>query len=395
MRKPTSSSLTTLAAAAAIVLFAGAAESQQFQAEAGPYRLSTVADGLEQPWSMAWLPNGDMLITEKAGRLRIVRNGRLDPDPVSGTPEVHYRGQAGLMDVVLHPEFDTNRLIYLSYSKPHADGNRSTTAVARGRLDGQRLSDLRDIFVAEAWSETNGHYGSRLVFDKDGYLFVTVGDRQADPNLLTDHPAQDLSNHQGTVNRLLDDGGVPSDNPFVGHPDAQPSIWSYGHRSLQGLAIHPVSGDLWETEHGPRGGDELNVILPGRNYGWPVIGYGVNYGGDNLHLGREMEGMEQPAQFFTPSIGTSGLMIYDGDRFPEWQGSAFMGGMAHPSVARLPLVGEDLRQVGRLERPPLLTGFARIRDIRQGPDGFIYLALDERGGDGLSRVMRMEPGDTN
>ncbi|MEX2582808.1 MAG: PQQ-dependent sugar dehydrogenase [Gemmatimonadota bacterium] len=366
-----------------------------YDSEQGPYRVVTVLDNLQEPWSMAFLPDGDMLVTEQPGRLRLVRDGVLVPTPISGVPEVRYQGQGGLLDVVLHPQFESNRLIYLSFSKPNADGSQGTTAVARARFEGDRLTGVEEIFEAEAWSTTGGHYGSRLLFDEDGYLFITVGDRQASPALGADHPAQDLSNHQGTVNRIHDDGRIPADNPFVNTAGAQPSIWSYGHRSPQGLALNPATGDLWQSEHGPQGGDELNLIRPGENYGWPVIGYGVNYGGAPLHAARERAGMQQPVQHFTPSIATSGLLVYTGDRFPDWQGSVFMGGMAYPQVARLPLVGEDARQVGRMERPPLLTGFARIRDIRQGPDGYVYLALDERNESGMSRIVRLEPAESN
>jgi len=359
----------------------------------GAYRLVTVVDGLQDPWSIAWLPDGAMLVTERPGRLRIIRDGTLNPEPVAGVPEVRYMGQGGLLDVAVHPEFASNRLVYLSFSKSSSDGTLGTTAVVRGRLEGHELRNVEEIFEAEAWGERDGHFGSRLAFDEDGYLFVTIGDRQ---NLTSGdfsaHPAQDLANHIGTIVRLHDDGSVPSDNPFVGRDDALPEIWSYGHRSPQGLAFDPRSGALWQTEHGPQGGDELNLILPGRNYGWPVIGYGVNYGGAPLHESTHREGMEQPAQFWTPSIATSGLAIYTGDVFPEWQGSAFVGGLAGQQVARVPLVadGEDLR-VGRLERPALMMGFGRVRDIRQGPDGYIYVAIDDRSGGGTTPIIRIEP----
>jgi len=372
------------------------AQAPIYDSERGPYRVATFLEGLQEPWSMAFLPDGDMLVTEQPGRLRIVRNGRLLPDPVPGVPNVRYQGQGGLLDVVPHPDFASNRLIYLSYSKPNEDGSQGTTAVVRGRFENDQLLDVEEIFEAKAWSNTGGHYGSRLVFDSDGYLFITVGDRQAPPALGEDHPAQDLSNHQGTINRIHDDGRIPEDNPFVGQPGAEPSIWSYGHRSPQGLALNPLTGDLFESEHGPQGGDEVNLILPGRNYGWPVIGYGVNYGGEPLHASREREGMEQPVQHFTPSIAPSGLMVYTGDVFPEWQSSIFVGGMANPQIARLPLLeGANGLIVGRMERPPLLLGFARVRDIRQGPDGYIYVALDEQNESGLSRIVRLEPVEEN
>jgi glucose/arabinose dehydrogenase len=248
---------------------------------------------------------------------------------------------------------------------------------------------VQDIFVAEAWSRGGNHFGSRIAFDSDGYLFVTVGDRGASPEPATvhSHPAQDLSNHQGTVNRLHDDGRIPADNPFVGRSDAQPSIWSYGHRNLQGLAYDATTGYLWENEHGPQGGDELNLIRRGGNYGWPVIGYGLQYGGSVIHQSTSSEGMQQPAHYWVPSIATSGLMIYRGDRFPAWRGSAFSGGLAGEQIARVTLNGERATGV-----EVLMRGVGRVRDIREGPDGFIYVALDHRGG-GPTAVLRLEPVD--
>jgi glucose/arabinose dehydrogenase len=365
-----------------------------FQAERGPYRVVTVVENLQDPWSMAFLPGGDMLVTERPGRLRIVRNGALQPEPIAGTPRVRTAGQGGLLEVALHPAFGSNQLVYMSYSKPNADGSQGTTAVGRGRLEGNRLVDFREIFEAKVWSEGGGHYGSRLAFDDRGHLFVSLGDRQVDPLSVpvTEHPAQDLSTHHGTIVRLHDDGRVPSDNPFVGRAGALPEIWSYGHRNVQGLAIDRQTGDVWATEHGPQGGDELNLIGPGRNYGWPVIGYGVQYGGVGFHMGRQREGMEQPVQHWTPSIAPSGLMIYTGDRFPEWRGNLFVGGLDGRVIARVALQrGERGYQVDRLERPGLIPGFGRVRDIRQGPDGYIYVAIDDRRGGGRTPIVRLEP----
>ena len=350
------------------------------------FRVVTVAEDLQNPWSMAFLPNGDMLVTERSGRLRIIRDGVLQPDPIPGVPEVRARGQGGLLDVVLHPDFEQNRLIYLTFSKPDADAGEGTTALVRGRFDGERLTDVEELFEAKAWSERGAHFGSRIAFDRDGYLFITVGDRGAspDPATVNSHPAQDLSNHQGTVIRLHDDGRVPDDNPFVGRPGALPEIWSYGHRNLQGLAIHPETGDLWEIEHGPQGGDELNVVHAGRNYGWPVIGYGLQYGGSVIHASTHHEGMEQPRHYWVPSIATSGLMIYTGDAFPGWRGSVFVGGLRGQQLARLTLDGQ--RVTGE---ETVLEGMGRIRDIRQGPDGHIYLAIDA---DGVATpIVRLEP----
>lgn len=348
-----------------------------------PYRVTTFVEGLNNPWSMAFLPGGDMLVTERPGRLRIVRAGKLLPDPVPGTPTVFARGQGGLLDIALHPDFATNRLIYLSYAKPTADSNGSTTAVARARFENDRLSDMQDIFVAD--SKGRGHYGSRLAFDRAGFLYITVGDRQAPASGdLASHPAQDRSNHHGTINRIHDDGRVPADNPFVGQAGIRPEIWSYGHRNPQGMMIHPETGELWATEHGPQGGDELNWIRKGLNYGWPVIGRGVNYGaGAPIHSTILMEGMEQPVHFWVPSIATTAVMVYTGDRFPGWQGSFFVGGTVGQQLARLTV--DDHKATNQ---ETLVRGQGRIRDVKQGPDGYIYLAIDAPG---PSAILRLEP----
>ncbi len=353
------------------------------------YQIETIADGLEHPWSIAFLPRGDMLVTEKPGRLRIVRDGTLLPDAVTGIPAVESRGQGGLLDVVPHPDFESNRLLYLSYSKPDDDENsRGTTAVIRGHYENGRLTNVEEIFLAE--SVGRGHYGSRLAFDADGYLFITVGDRQAPSRGdLEAHPAQDITNHHGTVSRIHDDGRVPSDNPFVDVPGAKPEIWSYGHRNPQGLVIHPETGDVWVTEHGPQGGDELNRLQPGLNYGWPVVGYGVNYGsGLAIHEGTRRDGMESPTHFWIPSIATSGLMIYTGDRFPMWRGDVFVGGMRGEQIARLTLDGQEVTR-----EETLVQGVGRVRDVRQGPDGLIYIAIDGDG-DERTAVIRLSPVET-
>ena len=348
------------------------------------YRVVTVANGLENPWSVAFLPEGDLLVTERPGRLRIIRQGKLLMAPVPGVPEVFAEGQGGLFDVLPHPEFASNRLLYLSYAKPNAEG--STTMVVRAKFENDRLTGVEDIFEAE--SQGRGHYGGRLAFDRDGYLFITVGERMAPSSGdLEAHPAQDLSNHHGTTIRIYDDGRVPTDNPFVDRAGVLPEIWSYGHRNPQGLAIHPETGDVWINEHGPQGGDELNRILPGANYGWPVVGYGVNYrSGLAIHEGTYREGMEPPVHFWVPSIATSGLLIYTGDRFPAWRGNFFVGGMAGEQLARL-TPSTDAPTIETEET--LVHGMGRIRDVRQGPEGYIYLAIDNRAGAG--DVVRLEP----
>ena len=355
------------------------------------YRVVTVAENLVQPWSMAWLPGGDMLITEKPGRLRIVRDGQLLARAVQGVPKVFYDGQGGLFDVLPHPNFNANRWVYLSYAK--ATANSSTTAIARGRWENDQLTNVVDIFEVQATGF--GHYGGKIVFDNAGYLFLTLGDRMAPPvgneAALRAHPAQDRSNHQGVVVRLNADGSVPSDNPYVGQSGILPEIWSYGHRSPQGLAIHPETGDLWESEHGPQGGDEINRIEAGNNYGWPVVGRGVNYGafGRPIHIGISEEGMVSPVQFWVPSIATSGLMVYSGDKFPMWYGNIFSGSLAGTQLARLQL-NDDYRSVEVEET--LVHDLGRIRDVRQGLDGYIYLAISDRDGKPTS-VVRLEPAD--
>jgi aldose sugar dehydrogenase len=350
------------------------------------YRVVTVVDALVQPWSIAFLPGGDMLITERPGRLRIVRNGKLLPQPVEGVPKVFHSGQGGLLEVAPHPSFASNRMLYLSYSKP-GDGMESTTALIRGRFENDRLTGVEQLF--ESVSKGRGHYGGKIAFDRNGFLFLTLGDRQVPPEgNLEAHPAQDLSNHHGKIVRLHDDGRVPADNPFVGRAGAKPEIWSYGHRNVQGIVIHPETGDVWTTEHGPQGGDELNRPQPGRNHGWPVVGFGVNYNtGLAIHSGTHRQGMEQPVHIWVPSIGISGAMVYTGDRFPQWKGSLFVGGMAGQRLARLTVQGQRV-----VSEEALVPQMGRMRDVRQGPDGFIYLVTDDRDGK-PTPIYRLEPVD--
>jgi glucose/arabinose dehydrogenase len=290
-----------------------------FETLAGRISVTPVVRGLANPWSIAFLPNGDMLVTERAGRLRVVRNGSLDPQPIGGVPQVLAQGQGGLLEVAIHPRFAENRFVYLTYSKT-GDGGLNTTALARGRLDGNTLADVKDIFVADAWSMGPIHFGSRLAWGRDGTLFMTVGERN-DRNR-----AQDTTHHAGKVLRLRDDGTVPPDNPYVGRQGFRPEIYSYGHRNMQGLTVHPETGQLWETEHGPQGGDELNIIQPGKNYGWPVATYGREYTGGFISAPAR-EGIEAPVTVWVPSIALSGMVFYTGDRFPQWKGNLFVGGL--------------------------------------------------------------------
>lgn len=356
-----------------------------FRSALHDYRVVTVADGLIQPWSIAFLPGGDALITERPGRLRVLRQGKLLPEAVEGVPKVFHSSQGGLLEVMPHPSFASNRFLYLSFSKPGPTDAQATTTLVRGRFDGTRLTDVQQLF--EAVTQGRNHFGGKIAFDRNGFLFLTLGDRQVAPEGKLDaHPAQDLSNHHGKIVRLHDDGRVPSDNPFSSRAGARPEIWSYGHRNVQGLAIHPETGDVWTNEHGPQGGDELNRVEPGRNYGWPVIGYGVNYNsGLAIHAGTMREGMEQPTHVWVPSIGTSGLMIYTGNRFPQWRGNLFVGGMARHRVARLTLDGRRITS-----EETLVPQMGRIRDVRQGPDGDIYLVTDNRDGK-PTPILKMEP----
>lgn len=383
MHRPSTTTALLLAGSAAVL----EAQSAPVRTIYHDYRITTVAEGLINPWSMAWLPNGDMLVTERPGRLRILRKGKLLPNAVEGTPTVFARGQGGLLDVVLHPNFATNKFIYLTYAKPlGGDSMAATTAIARGTWENDRLTNVKDIFVATT-KGAPGHFGSRLAFDKAGTMFVSVGERMVPPQgNLEAHPAQDLTNHHGKILRLNDDGTPAPGNPFATRDGAKPEIFSYGHRNPQGLIVHPVTGDIWATEHGPQGGDELNLIKAGSNYGWPVIGFGVNYRtGAIIHAATMREGMQQPVHVWVPSIGTSGLMYYTGKAFPAWQGSLFAGGLSGEQVARLTLDGQkaELAEIVVRRR-------GRIRDVRQGPDGFIYLAIDDNQGK-PTPLLRLEP----
>jgi len=370
----------------ALALPLGAQDTTLHSAE-HDYRIVTVATGLENPWSLAVLPSGDLLVTERPGRLRIIRKGVLLPEPVAGVPTVRAPGQGGLLDVVLHPQFATNRYVYLSYAKPNAEGTQGTTAVMRAKFVNDRLVEPQEIIETKVWSQGRGHHGSRLAFDANGFLFITVGDRQVPSSgNLEQHPSQLLASHHGKVLRLHDDGRVPADNPFVGREGALPEIWSYGHRNSQGMAVQPGTNVLWAVEHGPQGGDELNIIEAGKNYGWPVIGFGVNYGsGTTIHSGTTRAGMEQPVNVWVPSIATSGMLFYTGDKFPGWRNSLFVGGMVGERLARLTLDGKRV-----VSQELLAQRIGRVRDVRQGLDGFIYLVIDNATPTAKS-VVRLEP----
>jgi glucose/arabinose dehydrogenase len=365
---------------------------QTFFSGETPIRVVPVARGLSHPWSLAFLPGGpstplgtsDMLVTERDGRLRVIRNGVLDPVPVAGVPAVFARVLGGLLDVALHPAFAQNRIVYLSYSKA-GENNLSTTALARGRFDGTSLSDVKEIFVANTWSKSNTNYGGRIAFDRAGFLYLTIGERQEQQR------AQDTRDHGGKVIRLREDGSVPPDNPFVGRAGYQPEIYTLGHRNPQGLAMNPATGAIWENEHGPLGGDELNVLQPGRNYGWPFFTFGTDYDGSKVSSASAAGDFEAPFAYWVPSIAISGLTFYTGDRFPQWKGNVFVGAMfAGRSRGTGHIQRIVINEAGRpINREPLLTELRqRIRDVRQGPDGLLYLLTDEDNG----MVLRVEPG---
>ena len=352
------------------------AEAKTFETLTQPIRVVPVVSGLANPWSLAFLPNGDMLVTERPGRLRIVRNGTLDAAPIAGVPDVVGGGQGGLLEVAPHPKFADNGFLYFTYSKKGERGN--TTALARAKFDGKTLTDLKDLFVAEAWSTGGAHFGSKLAFARDGTVFMTVGERNDRKR------AQDTTNHAGKVLRLNDDGTVPKDNPFVGKTGVLPEIYSYGHRNMQGLAVHPDTGAIWETEHGPQGGDELNIVQPGKNYGWPIATFGREYSGEVITDRPFRDDVEPPVTIWVPSLGLSGLAFYTGDKFPAWKGNLFAGGLSGLSVQRI--VFTERGPIGR--ETLILELKQRVRDLRQGNDGFLYVVTDANPGG----VLRIEPG---
>lgn len=339
--------------------------------ETGHIQIKTIAEGLENVWGMAFLPDGSMLVTERAGRMRIVSAEGKVGEPLRGLPPIVAKGQGGLLDVVLAPDFASSKKIYFSYAEP-GEGNLAalnSTAVSFATLNGNKLENLTRVFSQQPKINSNHHFGSRLVWAPDGTLFITLGDRYSEKER-----AQTLDNHLGKVVRIHADGSVPKDNPFVNTAGALPEIWSYGHRNMQGAAIHPVSSTLWTGEHGPQGGDELNIDQAAKNYGWPVITYGENYGGGKIGEGTHKTGMEQPVYKWVPSIATAGFMFYTGDKFPQWQNNILLASLKEKTLVRLVLDGDQIIKEERLLKTELGQ---RLRSVVQGPDGLIYLATDE------------------
>ena len=379
MRDIRTRSTTIACAAGVLALGASSAHAQPTASTTGNIVVETVAKGLDHPWALAFLPDGRMLVTERPGSLRIVsRDGKLSP-ALAGVPKVFASGQGGLHDVIIDRDFGRNQTIYFCYAEPVGAGAR--TALARARLVGEgapRLEDVAVIFHQDGPLSSGNHFGCRIVQTPDDNLFLSMGD-----HFTARDQAQNLGNHIGKIIRIRPDGSVPPDNPFVGRAGAKPEIWSYGHRNAQGLAVNPASGKLWEHEHGPRGGDEINIVEKGKNYGWPVIGFGIDYSGTKIHDSTRKDGMEQPIRYWVPSIAPSGMAFYTGDLLPAWRGNLFVGALAAQLLVRLELDGDKVVKEERLLRDVR----ERIRDVRQGPDGALWLVTDS----GSGRILRVTP----
>ena len=353
------------------------AQGLSFRADAVTFQVEVVIDGLEHPWGMVFISEDDLLITERTGNLRMVQDWQLLDQAISGLPRINEVGQGGLLGITLHPDFAVNRLVYLSYTGQ--EGRVNGTEVLRGKLRETRLEDIEVIFRALPKQRGGYHFGSRLAFADDGSLFISLGDRGANPGLGRNHPAQHLNNHLGSLIRVNEDGTVPADN-------AKPEIYTYGNRNMQGMAIHPGSREIWTHEHGPQGGDEINIMKPGINYGWPVITYGANYGtGTKIGEGTHRPDMQQPIHKWVPSIAPSGMMFYSGDKFPAWQGDLFVGSLKFGQLVRLEVTDDSVSKEERL----LNFEFGRIRDVVQGPDGYIYLLTDSNNG----KLLRIRPSE--
>ena len=376
-----------LFALAAIAIFAVAfvvkspktlAENEAIQTEKMAVEIETVVDGLSIPWGMDWLPNGDMLFTERGGELRLVQNGKLHPKAIGGLPKIHVKGQGGLLDVRVHPKYAQNGWIYLAYSSPKApseNGSGGNTTFMRAKLKDHSLVDQEVLMKAQPNYNAGQHFGGRIEFDREGYIYLTVGDRGGrDKN-------QSIKNYRGKVFRLHDDGRVPTDNPFVNTAGAKAETFTYGHRNPQGLAMHPVTGEIWAHEHGPRGGDELNLIKKGNNYGWPTITYGINYSGTKITDETHREGMEQPITYWVPSIAPCGMSFVSSNKYPEWKNNLLVGSLKFRYLKRL-----EIKDNKVTHEETILEGIGRVRAIEQGPDGFIYVAVE-----GPGKIVRLKP----
>lgn len=339
-----------------------------YESEALNFSIDTLATGLTNPWGMAFLPDGRILIAERPGQLRIFQDGQLLDDPIEGLPEVWAHGQGGLLDVVLHPNYDQNKWIYIAYSKQGDQQGSGNTAISRGKLVGNKFTDVELLFHGQPHTSRPHHFGTRIVFDEDLYMYFTIGDRGEQNN------AQTLSNNNGKVMRFYDDGRIPPDNPFANQEEAMPEIWTYGHRNIQGMALHPVTGQLWTHEHGPQGGDEINLINEGDNYGWPLATFGINYNGTIVSPDTTLPGKTDPVLHWTPSIAPCGLAFVDSDKYPEWEMNMLVGALAGQHIHRVVIQNNTVTHTEKI-----LQDFARFRDIRQGPDGYIYVLTEGPG----------------
>ncbi len=357
----------------------GNTKSREISTETGMIQVTTVAERLQHPWGMVFLPDGNFLVTEKVGNMRIVTPTGQVSKPLSGLPKIVVKGQGGLLDVVLAPDFARSRKIYFSYSEPALLGKGNSTAVAFATLTGNKLENVTRVFSQQPKVDSGAHFGSRLVWAADGTLFITLGERY-----IRKDDAQTLDNHHGKVIRINPDGSIPLNNPFVNTAEALLEIWSYGHRNMQGAAINPLTGELWSGEHGPQGGDELNVDRAGKNYGWPVITYGENYGGGKMGEGTHKVGMEQPLYRWVPSIATAGFIFYTGDKFPGWKNNILLASLKAKTLVRLVVDGEKITHEERLLTREINE---RLRHVIQGPDGLIYLLSDEENG----KIYRISP----
>ena len=328
-----------------------------------------VVDGLANPWGMVFLPNGDILVTEKKGEIKIIRNGKLLDEQIEGVPDVEVRGQGGLMDIELHPQYEQNGFVYLSYASSEGSGRGGNTTVARFNFDGKQFTNKKVLYKAEPNTTAGQHFGSRLEFDREGYLYFSVGDRgNRDVN------PQDITRDNGKIYRILDDGGIPTDNPFVNIAGAKKAIYSYGHRNPQGLAMDPSTGKIWSHEHGPQGGDEVNLIQPGKNYGWPIISYGINYSGTEFAEATSKEGMEQPVIYWVPSIAPCGMTFVTGDKYPGWDGDLIVGSLKFNYLVHATVEGDKI-----VKQEKIAEGIGRVRNVELSPDGYLYVGVEGKG----------------
>lgn len=346
-----------------------ASDPVEIKDDPGTVTYTQVVSGLNNPWGMTFLPNGNILVTEKKGEIRIVRDGKLLNEKITGLPDIHVNGQGGLLDIETHPDYESNGWIYFTYSSKEGSGSGSNTALARARLNGFALEDLEVLYKGMPNSSRGNHYGSRIAFDKAGYVYFSIGDRHS-----RDVNPQDISRDGGKIYRLHDDGSIPEDNPFVGDPQAKPAIYSYGHRNPQGMAMDPATGKIWTHEHGPQGGDEVNVIAAGKNYGWPVISYGINYDGSEFAEATEKPGMEQPTIYWVPSIAPCGMTFVQGDSYPGMKGDLLVGSLKFDYIVHCTVQGDQITN-----QQIIAEDIGRVRSVKQAPDGTIYVGVENKG----------------